>query len=80
MEQHRIVSQDEWLAAQKAHLAEEKALTHARDALAEKRRALPWVKVEKRYSFDTPDGHKTLADLFNGRSQLIVYHFMLGPD
>jgi predicted dithiol-disulfide oxidoreductase (DUF899 family) len=80
MEQHRIVSQDEWLAAQKAHLAEEKALTHARDALAEKRRALPWVKVEKRYSFDTPDGRKTLADLFNGRSQLIVYHFMLGPD
>ncbi|WP_375509082.1 DUF899 domain-containing protein, partial [uncultured Caballeronia sp.] len=80
MEQHRIVSQEEWLAAQKAHLAEEKALTHARDALAEKRRALPWVKVEKRYSFDTPDGHKTLADLFNGRSQLIVYHFMLGPD
>jgi len=80
MEQHPVVSQDEWFAAQKAHLADEKALTHARDALAEKRRALPWVKVEKRYTFDTPHGRKTLAELFNGRSQLIVYHFMLGPD
>lgn len=80
MEPHRIVSREEWLAAQKAHLAEEKALTHARDALAEKRRALPWVKVEKSYIFDTPSGRKTLADLFNGRSQLIAYHFMLGPD
>jgi predicted dithiol-disulfide oxidoreductase (DUF899 family) len=80
MEPHRIVSRDEWLAAHKAHLAEEKALTHARDALAEKRRALPWVKVDTTYTFDTPHGRKTLAELFNGRSQLIVYHFMLGPD
>ena len=80
MEPHRIVSREEWLAAHKAHLAEEKALTHARDALAEKRRALPWVKVDTTYTFDTPQGRKTLAELFNGRSQLIVYHFMLGPD
>ncbi|QCP51977.1 DUF899 domain-containing protein [Trinickia violacea] len=80
MDQHRIVSREEWLAAHKAHLAEEKALTHARDALAEKRRALPWVKVDKSYTFDTPHGSKTLAELFNGRSQLIVYHFMFGPD
>ena len=80
MEPHRIVSSEEWLAAHKAHLAEEKALTHARDALAEKRRALPWVKVDTTYTFDTPQGRKTLAELFNGRSQLIVYHFMLGPD
>ena len=80
MEPHRIVSREEWLAAHKAHLAEEKALTHARDALAEKRRALPWVKVDTTYMFDTPQGRKTLAELFNGRSQLIVYHFMLGPD
>jgi predicted dithiol-disulfide oxidoreductase (DUF899 family) len=80
MEQHRIVSREEWLAAHKAHLAEEKALTHARDALAAKRRALPWEKVDKTYTFDTPHGRKTLAELFNGRSQLIVYHFMMGPD
>ena len=80
MEPHRIVSREEWLAAHKAHLAEEKALTHARDVLAEKRRALPWVKVDTTYTFDTLQGRKTLADLFNGRSQLIVYHFMLGPD
>src|ERR1700760_683429 len=80
MEQHRIVSKQEWLAAHTAHLAEEKAFTHARDALAEKRRALPWEKVDKDYRFETPEGRKTLADLFDGRSQLIVYHFMLGPD
>ncbi|SAL47848.1 hypothetical protein AWB69_04821 [Caballeronia udeis] len=80
MEPHRIVSREEWLAAHKAHLAEEKALTRARDALAKKRRALPWETVETTYTFDTPHGRKTLADLFNGRSQLIVYHFMLGPD
>lgn len=80
MEPHRIVSREEWLAAQKAHLAEAKALTHARDALAAKLRTLPWEKVEKSYAFDSPEGRKTLADLFNGRSQLIVYHFMLAPD
>jgi predicted dithiol-disulfide oxidoreductase (DUF899 family) len=76
---HRIVSQDEWLAARKAHLAAEKAFTKARDELSRQRRDLPWVKVEKNYVFDTPAGKRTLSDLFQGRSQLIVYHFMLGP-
>ena len=80
MQPHKIVSHDEWLAARKAHLADEKAFTHARDALSRKRRELPWEKVDKNYVFDTPDGKKTLADLFGGKSQLIVYHFMLGPD
>jgi predicted dithiol-disulfide oxidoreductase (DUF899 family) len=78
--QHKVVSRDEWIAARKAHLAKEKALTKARDQLSAERRALPWVKVEKTYVFDTQEGKKTLADLFDGRSQLIVYHFMLGPD
>ena len=78
--QHKVVSRDEWIAARKAHLANEKALTKARDQLSAERRALPWVKVEKTYVFDTPEGKKTLGDLFDGRSQLIVYHFMLGPD
>jgi predicted dithiol-disulfide oxidoreductase (DUF899 family) len=78
--QHKVVSRDEWLAARKAHLAKEKALTKARDELSAERRALPWVKVEKSYVFDTPSGKKALGDLFGGRSQLIVYHFMLGPD
>ena len=80
MEPHRIVSQDEWLAARKTHLAEEKAFSKARDALAKKRRELPWVKIDKTYVFDGPNGKETLADLFGGKSQLIVYHFMLGPD
>ena len=78
--EHKIVSADEWLAARRALLAEEKALLKAHDALAAKRRALPWVKVEKRYEFEGPDGRETLSDLFDGRSQLIVKHFMLGPD
>jgi predicted dithiol-disulfide oxidoreductase (DUF899 family) len=79
MEPHKIVSHDEWIAARKAYLAEEKAFTRARDALARKRRELPWEKVEKNYVFDTSQGKKTLAELFGGKSQLIVYHFMLGP-
>ena len=78
--EHKIVSADEWLAARRALLAEEKALLKAHDALAAKRRALPWVKVEKRYEFEGPDGRETLSDLFDGRSQLIIKHFMLGPD
>jgi predicted dithiol-disulfide oxidoreductase (DUF899 family) len=78
--QHKVVSRDEWITARKAHLANEKAFTKARDRLSAERRALPWVKVEKNYLFDTPEGKKSLADLFDGRSQLIVYHFMLGPD
>lgn len=79
MQQHRIVSHDEWLAARKALLAREKELTHLRDAISAERRALPWVKVEKTYAFDTPSGRRTLAELFGGKSQLIVNHFMLGP-
>jgi predicted dithiol-disulfide oxidoreductase (DUF899 family) len=78
--QHKVVSRNEWITARKAHLANEKAFTKARDRLSAERRALPWVKVEKNYLFDTPEGKKSLADLFDGRSQLIVYHFMLGPD
>ena len=77
---HKVVSKDEWLAARKAHLAEEKELTHAREELARRRRELPWVKVEKNYVFDTPTGKRTLADLFDGRSQLVVYHFMFDPE
>jgi predicted dithiol-disulfide oxidoreductase (DUF899 family) len=79
MEQHRIVSQQEWIAERRAHLAEEKAFTKARDALSKKRHELPWVRVDKNYVFDGPRGKETLADLFGGKSQLIVYHFMLGP-
>jgi predicted dithiol-disulfide oxidoreductase (DUF899 family) len=79
MQQHTVVSQSEWLTARKAHLAREKQLTRLRDEIASERRALPWVKVEKDYVFDTPDGRKTLAELFGDKSQLIVNHFMLGP-
>src|SRR6476620_2615886 len=78
--QHKVVSRDEWIAARKAHLANEKALTKARDKLSAERRALPWVKFEKDYVFDTPSGKNILGDLFDGRSQLIVYHLMLGPN
>jgi predicted dithiol-disulfide oxidoreductase (DUF899 family) len=77
---HQVVSRQEWLAARKALLAKEKKLTHDRDAVAAERRALPWVKVDKNYVFDSPTGKQTLADLFDGRSQLIIYHFMFGPD
>jgi predicted dithiol-disulfide oxidoreductase (DUF899 family) len=80
MQPHKIVSQEEWLVARKAHLAKEKELTRLRDRLSAERRELPWVKVEKAYVFDGPDGQETLADLFGGRSQLLVYHFMFGPD
>src|SRR5580692_9580699 len=79
MQQHPVVSQDEWLAARKALLLREKEATHLRDKINAERLALPWVKVEKEYIFETPKGKKTLADLFGGRSQLIIYHFMLGP-
>jgi len=74
-----IVSRDEWLAARKALLAREKAMTRELDALRAERRRLPWVRVEKPYVFEGPDGKCTLADLFRGRSQLAVYHFMLAP-
>jgi predicted dithiol-disulfide oxidoreductase (DUF899 family) len=76
---HTVVSREAWLEARKAHLAKEKELTRLRDELSQQRRELPWVKVEKNYVFDSPRGKETLADLFDGRSQLIVKHFMLGP-
>ncbi len=76
---HPVVSQQQWLEARKTLLAREKEATHLRDQINAERLALPWVKVEKSYTFDTPTGKKSLADLFDGRSQLIVYHFMLGP-
>lgn len=76
---HAVVSRDEWIAARKRHLVHEKELTRMRDRLAEERRALPWVKVDKLYVFDTDDGQRTLADLFGINSQLLVYHFMLAP-
>ena len=80
MYQSTIVSQEEWLAARKALLAKEKEFTRLRDQLSAERRALPWEKVGKDYVFDAPGGRESLADLFAGRSQLVVYHFMLGPD
>jgi predicted dithiol-disulfide oxidoreductase (DUF899 family) len=80
IENPKIVSREEWLAARRKLLEREKQLTHERDAVAAERRRLPWVKVEKSYLFDSPDGKKTLADLFGGKSQLVVYHFMFGPD
>jgi predicted dithiol-disulfide oxidoreductase (DUF899 family) len=78
--QHVIVSPDEWLAARKALLVKEKEFTKARDQLSAARRDLPWVKVDKTYVFDGPQGKQTLPELFDGRSQLVIYHFMFGPD
>jgi predicted dithiol-disulfide oxidoreductase (DUF899 family) len=80
MQPHRIVSYEDWLTARKAHLKNEKALTRMRDLVSAERRALPWVKIEKRYVFDTTQGKKTLADLFGRNSQLIVHHFMWRHD
>jgi predicted dithiol-disulfide oxidoreductase (DUF899 family) len=74
MDHSKVVSRDEWLAARKQHLSKEKEFTRLRDKLSAERRELPWVKVEKNYIFDAPKGRKTLADLFEGRSQLIVSH------
>jgi predicted dithiol-disulfide oxidoreductase (DUF899 family) len=78
-EHPRIVPQTEWLAARKELLTKEKEFSRLRDELSRKRRELPWERVEKQYVFDGPNGKETLADLFGGRSQLLVYHFMLGP-
>ncbi len=75
-----VVSREEWLEARRALLATEKEETKLRDKIRADRQAMPWVKVDKSYTFDTPTGKKTLADLFDGRSQLMIYHFMFGPD
>ena len=76
MQPHKVVSREEWLKARKAHLKNEKALTQMRDLVSAERRALPWVKMEKEYVFDTPDGKKKLPNLFGNNSQLMIYHFM----
>jgi predicted dithiol-disulfide oxidoreductase (DUF899 family) len=76
---HRVGTRDEWLAARETLLAREKEHTRLGDELARQRRELPWVRVEQDYRFDTEDGEKTLDELFDGRSQLLVYHFMFGP-
>src|SRR6478609_10470689 len=77
---HQVVSSAEWLAARKELLRKEKEFTRHRDEVSQLRRELPWVKVEKNYVFEGTSGKETLADLFGSRSQLIVYHFMFGPD
>ncbi|WP_025110599.1 thioredoxin family protein [Pseudomonas sp. H1h] len=80
IENHPVVSREEWLAARKQHLADEKAFTRERDRLSARRRALPWVKVDEDYRFHGPNGELKLADLFGKHSQLIVYHFMFAKD
>lgn len=80
MDDRPIVSRVDWLAARRALLEEEKAFTRQRDALSARRRDLPWVRVETSYVFEGPDGALTFGDLFDGRSQLIIHHFMTGPD
>ncbi|WP_374367122.1 DUF899 domain-containing protein [Dongia sp.] len=80
MTSHQIVSPQEWLAARRDLLAKEKRFTEMRDEINAERLALPWVKIEKEYLFDTETGKRSLGDLFAGRSQLMIYHFMLGPD
>ena len=80
MTDHKVVSERDWVAERKKLLEREKELTHLQEQVAAERRALPWVRVDKAYTFDTPEGKKTLSDLFDGRSQLIVYHFMYGPE
>src|SRR5438034_9090335 len=78
--QHQIVSREEWLAARLGLLKEEKELTRRSDELARRRQELPWVRIDKEYRFETDEGSASLADLFKGRSQLLVYHFMFGAD
>lgn len=80
MEPQSIVSQEQWLAARKQLLAKEKELTHMRDQLSALRRALPWVRVEREYQFDGPDGRSTLAQLFQDKQQLVIYHLMFRPE
>jgi len=79
IQEHKVVSPKEWIASRKELLRKEKEFTKLRDDLSRQRRELPWEKVEKEYVFEGPSGKETLADLFDGRSQLIVYHFMFGP-
>src|SRR5215204_5262902 len=79
MTEHAVGTRDEWLTARTALLGQEKELTRRSDELARKRRELPWVAVEDEYRFETAEGTKTLAELFDGRAQLLVYHFMFGP-
>jgi predicted dithiol-disulfide oxidoreductase (DUF899 family) len=79
MQAPKIVSREEWLEARRRLLAKEKDLTRARDEVARNRQELPWVRIEKRYEFEGADGKESLGDLFAGRSQLLIYHFMLGP-
>src|SRR6266568_2142481 len=80
MTDHKTGTREEWLAARLELLEEEKALTRRSDELAQRRRELPWVRIEKEYRFETDEGTRTLAELFDGRSQLVVYHFMFGPN
>jgi predicted dithiol-disulfide oxidoreductase (DUF899 family) len=80
MTEHKIGTREEWLTARKELLEREKELTRRSDELARQRRELPWVQIEKQYDFDTNEGTKTLSELFDGRSQLLVYHFMHGPN
>jgi predicted dithiol-disulfide oxidoreductase (DUF899 family) len=77
--EHRVVSREEWIEARKALLAKEKEWTRLRDQLSAERRALPWVRIDKEYVFEGQNGRETLSDLFAGRSQLVIKHFMLGP-
>jgi predicted dithiol-disulfide oxidoreductase (DUF899 family) len=79
MSPHAVVSREAWIAARKRHLAKEKEFTRLRDELSRERRELPWEIVDKQYVFDTPAGKQSLGDLFEGRSQLVIYHFMFGP-
>ena len=80
MENQMVVSREEWLVARKEHLAKEKEFTQLRDQLSRQRRKLPWVKVDKEYVFQGPNGKETLSELFAGRNQLLIYHFMFGHD
>src|ERR1700690_1362651 len=80
IENPRVVSQEEWVAARKELFPKKKRLLRQRDARAEERKKMPWVKVDAKYEFETPSGKKSLGDLFGGKSQLAIYHFMLGPD
>src|SRR5438874_12812303 len=80
MTKHKTGTREEWLAARLELLEAEKELTHRSDELARRRQELPWVRIDKQYKFDTEKGSASLADLFSGRSQLLIYHFMFGPD